>query len=53
MCEIGKPIEIIEVKPLILPASLRKENEQATDQPVIVEVPVSDTTAEPAIAPKR
>jgi hypothetical protein len=46
MCEVGKPIEIIDVEPLRLPASLRKEEEQPTEQPVTVEVPVSDTTTE-------
>lgn len=45
MCEIGKPVEIIDVEPLSLPASLRKEKKQPTEQPVTVEVPVSDTTA--------
>jgi hypothetical protein len=51
MCDIGKPVEMIDVEPLVLPAPLRKE--QPTEQPVTVEVPVSDTTAEPAFAPKR
>ena len=44
MCEIGKPIEIIDVEPLSLPAPLRREIEQATEQPVTVEVPVSAET---------
>jgi hypothetical protein len=47
MCEIGKPIEIIDVEPLVLPAPLRKEKEQPTEQPVTVEVPVSETTVNP------
>ena len=47
MCEIGKPIEIIDVEPLVLPAPLRKEEEQPTEQPVTVEVPVSETTVNP------
>ena len=47
MCEIGKPIEIIEVEPLKLPAPLRKEKLLPTEQPVTVEAPVSETTVEP------
>jgi hypothetical protein len=47
LCEIGKPIEIIDVEPLVLPAPLRKETEQPTEQPVSVEAPVSETTVEP------
>jgi hypothetical protein len=49
MCEIGKPVEIIDVEPLSLPAPLRRETEQPAGQPVTVEVPVSaetPTTAE-------
>ena len=49
MCNIGKPVEIIDVEPLSLPRPLRRETEQATEQPVTVEVPVSaetPTTAE-------
>ena len=41
MCNIGKPVEIIDVEPLSLPTPLRRETEQATEQPVTVEVPVS------------
>lgn len=33
MCEIGKPIETIEVEPLILPAPLRRENEHPRKNP--------------------
>ena len=44
MCNIGKPVEIIEVEPLSLPTPLRRETEQATEQPVTVEVPVSAET---------
>jgi hypothetical protein len=44
MCEIGKPLEILNVEPLNLPAPLRRE----TEQPVSVEDPVSETTVEPA-----
>jgi hypothetical protein len=40
MCEIGKPIEIIDVEPLSLPAPLRRETEQPTEQPLNVEVAV-------------
>jgi hypothetical protein len=46
MCNIGKPIEIIDVEPLSLPAPLRREKEVAVEQPVTVEVPVSETTVE-------
>lgn len=48
MCEIGKPIEIIDVEPLTLPAPLRRE----TEQPVTVEVPVSETAVEPVTVEK-
>jgi len=48
MCEIGKPLEIIEVEPLSLPAALRKEKEE----PVTMEVPVSETTVEPITVAK-
>ena len=47
MCNIGKPLEFLEVEPLVLPAPLRKETEQPTEQPVSVEAPVSETTVEP------
>ena len=30
MCEIGKPIEIVDVEPLVLPAPLCMEKEQPT-----------------------
>lgn len=43
MCEIGKPVEMIDVEPLALPAPLRRENEQ----PATVEIPISETTVEP------
>jgi hypothetical protein len=48
MCEIGKPLEIIDVEPLCLPAPLRKEQKEPTEQPVIVtvETPVSEITVE-------
>jgi len=41
MCEIGKPIEIIDVEPLSLPVPLCREKEQPTEQPVTVEIPVA------------
>jgi len=43
MCNIGKPLEILDVEPLVLPAPLRREKEQPAEQPVAVEVPVSET----------
>ena len=49
MCEIGKPLEILDVEPLVLPAHLRKEKEQPTEHPVTVEVPVTETTVEPSL----
>jgi hypothetical protein len=44
MCEIGKPLEIIDVQPLNLPAPLRRE-EQPEQEPISVpvEVPVAET----------
>jgi hypothetical protein len=53
MCQVGKPIEIIDVEPLALPAPLRKETEQPTEQPVIVEIPVSETISEGVTAQQR
>jgi hypothetical protein len=44
MCDIGKPVEVIDVEPLSLPVPLRRKPEQPTEQPVTVEVPVSETT---------
>jgi hypothetical protein len=49
MCEIGKPLEIIDVEPLSLPAPLRREKEQPTEQPVTVKGPVAETTVEPTL----
>jgi hypothetical protein len=43
MREIGKPLEIIDVEPLSLPAPLRREAERPTERPVTVEVPVAET----------
>ncbi len=48
MCEIGSPLEVIDVEPLRLPAPLRREREQC----VTVEVPVSETTVEPVTVEK-
>jgi hypothetical protein len=50
MCQIGKPVEIIDVEPLSLPTPLRTE----TEQPVTVEVPVgvSEQTVEPVTVEK-
>jgi hypothetical protein len=47
VCEIGKPIEIIDVEPLSLPAPLRREKEVPVEQPVTAEIPVSESTVEP------
>ena len=51
MCEIGKPIELINVEPLSLPAPLRKEQEQ----PKTVEVPAAETetSVEPVAVERR
>jgi len=46
MCNIGKPVEIIDVEPLSLPKPLRREKEAPVEQPVTV--PVSETTVEPS-----
>jgi hypothetical protein len=39
MCNIGKPLEILDVEPLSLPAFLRQEKEHPAEEPVTVEVP--------------
>ena len=45
MCEIGKPIEIIEVEPLKLPAPFpRTKNEPGREPAVIPAVPATETT---------
>ena len=41
MCEIGKPVEVIDSQPLVLPAPLRPETEQPLEQPTTVEVPAA------------
>lgn len=43
MCDIGKPVEIIDVEPLSLPAPLRRETEVPVEQRVTIEVPVAET----------
>ncbi len=45
MCEIGKPIEIIDVEPLNLPAPLQgTKNEPERDPAVIPAAPITETT---------
>ena len=45
MCEIGKPIEVIEVEPLKLPAPLpRTKNEPERQPAAIPAAPVTETT---------
>lgn len=46
MCNIGKPVEILDVEPLALPAPLRRETEVPAEQPATVEVPVAEPVAE-------
>jgi hypothetical protein len=53
MCDIGKPVEIIDVGPLSLPAPLRKDKEAPVEQSVTVEVPVAETTVEPVTVEQR
>jgi hypothetical protein len=53
MCEIGKPVEIIDVEPLSLPAPLHKEQPQEEPIVVPVEVPVSETTVEPLVTVEK
>lgn len=40
MCDIGKPLEIIDVQPLNLPAPLHREQPEPEPISVPVEVPV-------------
>ncbi len=49
MCDIGKPVEMIDVKPLSLPAPLSRREENPAQQPVTVELPVKETTVEPSL----
>jgi hypothetical protein len=37
MCNIGEPLEILNVEPLGLPVPLRRETEQPAEQPLMVE----------------
>lgn len=41
MCEIGKPLEVIDSHPLALPAPVRPETEQPSEQPTTLEVPAA------------
>jgi hypothetical protein len=43
MCDIGKPLEILDVEPVVLPAPLRPETEQPAEQPATVEILVTET----------
>ncbi len=52
MCEIGKPIEIVNVEPLSLPAPLPRREENPAEQPVTVEVPGTETPVEPSLVEK-
>ena len=40
MCDIGKPVEMIDVEPLSIPAPLRQQKEAPVEQPTTVETPV-------------
>ena len=42
MCNIGKPIEIIDVEPLNLPAPLPRNEGEPDRQPVVVPAPVAE-----------
>jgi len=45
MCDIGKPVEIIDVEPLSLPAPLPRTKNQTEHEPaVIAAVPATETT---------
>lgn len=46
MCEIGEPVEIIDVEPLSLPAPVRREKEVSVEQRVTMEIPISATAVE-------
>ena len=46
MCNIGKPVEIIDVEPLSLPTPLCREKEAPVEQPVTMKVPALETTVE-------
>lgn len=53
MCEIGKPVEIVDVEPLSLPAPLRKKREVPFGEPVAVDVPVAEAIVERITAEQR
>lgn len=54
MCEVGKPIEIIDVEPLNPPAPLpRTKNESEREPARIPAVPVAETTVEPITVEQR
>lgn len=53
MCDIGKPLEVIDSQPVVLPAPLRKQTVQPTEQPATVEVPMSETTFEPVTVTEK
>lgn len=53
MCDIGKPLEVIDSAPLALPAPLRKETETPVEPPVIVEAPAVAVTAVEPVAVER
>jgi hypothetical protein len=52
MCNIGKPVEILDVEALSLPVPLPRREENPAEQPVTVEVPVTETTVEPSLVEK-
>ena len=53
MCEIGKPIEIIDVEPLNHPAPLPRTKNEPERQPAVVPAaPVTETTVEPSLVEK-
>lgn len=52
MCDIGKPVEIIDVEPLSLPAPLRKEKQTPAERPSTMEVTVAEATVETVVAGK-
>ena len=51
MCDIGNPLEIIDVVPLNLPAPLRREQPEPQEEPISVplEVPVTAETLAKAL----
>lgn len=45
MCDIGKPIEIINIEPLSLPVPVRRGKEQPAERPSTVEIPATMESA--------